>query len=320
MSAMTILLVVGASAILIVGCDARSADNTALSFKRIADDPRSYPDHITVVNGKEVSPLNWPSLLRAGFENPDGNLANCTATIVGPQVVLTAAHCADAGGTRSTVRPAFIDVAGVFVPMNCTMHPKYAAAPIPNDKDVPRSSEDYSLCLIGADLSTTGEFMMAEYEDIDMDTRLVPNSHILVIGDGCTKISVQGGRVVTNALDFVLRAGDGLVESATANLGPDADYVKSLSNVDNQPALCPGDSGGPLITGATFLKQTVSRRVAAVNSTITLFGPSQSELESRFAALATDDFRSFAKKWLTDHGNPIMCGVNTMPGQWPCRT
>jgi trypsin len=298
----------------------QQAAPSALSFKRFVDDGRTYPDAVTVVNGLEVkNPADWPTLLRAGFANSDGSLANCTGTLVGPRVVLTAAHCADAGKSHGEVRAAFLELSGVFIPMACRMNPGYAAAPLPADPKDPRSSADYALCLVSQDLSATPEMRTLEYEDIDSTTGVAVHAAVLVTGDGCASISVQAGKIVPGPYDFKLRVGDAIISTPVAQVGADADYLIWISRLADQPALCPGDSGGPLITGATASNPTHSRLVVAVNSSITAKGAGYTTLESRFAALATQDFRIFLASWAHSQGHPVVCGYNQGPGQWPCR-
>jgi len=292
----------------------------SLSFKRFADDRRSYPDSTTVINGQEVKdPTQWPALMRAAFAYPDGSLANCTATMVGPNVVLTAAHCADARKSHGEVRAGFLNIGGVFIPMTCRMHPKYAASPLNADPLLPRSSADYALCVIHEDLSANPAINTTQYEDIDTVTSLIAHAAILVTGDGCASITVQGNKLIPGPYDFKLRIGNADVWAPVSLSGDDADYIIAHSTLTDRAALCPGDSGGPLVTGATQAQPTVSRHVVAVNSSITLSDTDRSIYESRFAALATDDFRSFLKCWVKEQGNPTVCGFNEHAGRWPCR-
>jgi V8-like Glu-specific endopeptidase len=232
--------------------------------------------------------------------------------------VLTAAHCVDAGGVHGEVRPAQLNIDGGEPDyMTCRMPSIYAAASLKKD-DYPRLSADYALCLLDDDLSAIAAFNTTQYEDIDTAKTLHVNDPILITGYGCTSVKVKNGKVVAGDDNTQLLVGDGRVSQAPAGRGDDANYILSRSKTADDPALCPGDSGGPLLIGATLHHQTVSRRIAAVNSTLTVDGPSAT-LISRFGALATPEFTAFIDRWLSDNGRPTVCGYNVKAGTWPCR-
>jgi hypothetical protein len=105
---------------------------------------------IQLANGKPVNVADWPTLVVAQIPvgiGKDGKqkLATCTATLVGPTVVLMAAHCVDnAIGAKPRVASLRID--GRKLALNCEIHPDY----LMHDPQFisPRGSEDYALCLL----------------------------------------------------------------------------------------------------------------------------------------------------------------------------
>jgi V8-like Glu-specific endopeptidase len=294
--------------------DSVANKSPTLSFRRIRSLARA--GKITVIHGVSVTPSDWPVLILASFADSKGEQFNCTATVVGPKVVLTAAHCVDAGGMSGEVRPAQLDIDGQPDYMTCRMHPVYAVSAIPKD-DYPRSSTDYALCMLDADLSDLPAYRSTQFEDIDTSNTLNVNDPILVTGYGCTSIKWKAGKLVAGDDNADLRVGDARVSQTPSQSGPDADYLQSRSQISNEAALCPGDSGGPLLTGASLHKQTAPRRIAGVNSSLTVSASNM--LISRFGALATPEFKTFVDGWLRDNGNPTICGYNVTAGTWPCR-
>src|SRR3954470_15871721 len=102
--------------------------------------------------GREAVSVDWPASLYATFA-AHGATAACTAALIGPTVMLTAAHCVPAaGGVTFTYdghpRP--------YVAA-CTPHPDYSAPA--ND-----ASADFALCLISPAFIAAAGF---RYETVD---------------------------------------------------------------------------------------------------------------------------------------------------------
>jgi hypothetical protein len=145
-----------------------------------------------------------------------------------------------------------------------------------------------------------------EYENLDLGG-LAQDQGILLTGFGCTEMSPNpagGVDVVRSAQAFNFGA-------ATVGRLPKSGHpsLESYSPNGARPAVCKGDSGGPLFTDPDG-----KRRVRAVNSTIDWTGhlPNEFTYVSTFAAL-DKDFGAFATKWLASiqkaHPEASICGL-----------
>lgn len=180
-----------------------------------------------VIGGTPADPAKWPATFV--FRNSSGG--GCTATAIGRQVAITAAHCLENGAK------GFISVSSFKASVVCNHHPAYPA-------DI---SADFALCLIDKQLPKLGN----GFERINAKDTEVPTlaEKIILLGYGCTEI---GG---------VDRNFGTLYEGiATVDQRPNKDlYFRT-----NGAALCFGDSGG----GAYYLTNPAGtvRRLFGINS------------------------------------------------------
>ena len=271
-----------------------------------------------LVNGSLIVDLSaWSALLIARLDAG----GYCTATLIGPRVLLTAAHCVDAGfGDKGATILGRANIAGSqYALKSCMMHPRYAAAERMSE-DVPRTSEDYALCELDGAPPIAAESIV--------DTPLLGlGSQVLMSGYGCTAIRVAGGALAYDTSDQPgserLRMGDAKAEAVMVRdyTGAPGSYLRSRS-VRSEPVLCPGDSGGPLITGASLAQQTGPlRRVVGVNSMVSAV-PRDGRYDylSFMALLGTEAFRNFAGAWTAQNPSARrVCGRDLLPGQANCR-
>ena len=279
----------------------------------------SLRDHVTsgnvlLANGEEVDDPNlWAAVVVAargsGF---------CTASLIGPNVLLTAAHCVDAFDPQQPSRTVTgtVTIGGQTRAISrCTMSAPYAAAQIPAT-DIPRSSEDFAVCEVG------GNFSDMTFETLGA-THVPVGTDLLLSGYGCTKIwifaqqlksSIEGKRA--------LRIGQATVEARNVLDASDAkgSYLRSRAE-DDEPIVCPGDSGGPAFADASLADQNGQRRVVAVNSKVTAVADGGSYDYLSFLAPSSDAaFTRLLADWQAE--SPVrrkVCGRDLAPGEQGCR-
>ena len=224
----------------------------------------------SVGNGQIVDPRFFQGVLRMRTGG------TCTASLVGPAVILIAAHCVEedrrirlCGGRCACGR-------------NCVIAPTY---------NPDRHSDDWSLCLL--------ERRVAEdsivFETVDIETRPADGTRVALVGYGCT---VRNGLI-----DGRLRLGFSTLASRPPGFRREPTALYTSSNVPQGEAyLCPGDSGGPLFIMGD--DAAGPRKIVGVNSRTTYeYGVSV------FSALASPAGASFVLEFV-ELTNAEICGVN----------
>lgn len=159
-----------------------------------------------LINGNPVDKTKYPNVLR--ILSASG--AGCTASLIGPQAILTAAHCATTGETVS-----FTTVDG-----------KSYVATMERFAQWPGTDLDLNVGRVATPV--TG------IKPLEIRTDRFEKANLLVdmIGYGCITPGGGGGN------DGILRMGQGKVTGAQA-----FDLILAAS----PSALCYGDSGGPVL-------------------------------------------------------------------------
>lgn len=171
---------------------------------RVSEDGRDKRP--VLINGNPVDKAKYPAVIN--IRSASG--ASCTASIVGPQAILTAAHCAETGEKVS-----FKTADGN----------SYTAVMI-HFEGYPKTDLDLNLGKVNK--------LISGVKPLTVRTDRFEKKGLVVdlIGYGCTQPGGSGGN------DGVLRKG-----SAKVVGGQDFDLVLDAS----PSALCYGDSGGPVL-------------------------------------------------------------------------
>lgn len=180
----------------------------------------------TLINGQPVPRQNWPEVVRINIGG-----GGCTATLVGPNCAVTAAHCGRNGATGN------LELADrTLVPFTVFQMPLYQSGP---------AIFDLSLLKLGRDVTVT------QFAEVGFGHTFTVGQEVLLAGYGCTQPGGTGGN------DGILRIGPSkIVGSAETD-------VISEWRERNGAALCFGDSGGPMFKAEA---SAGNRVLIAVNS------------------------------------------------------
>ncbi len=243
---------------------------------------------------------DWPASFRATFKSTGGE-SSCTAVLIGPQVLLTAAHCVPESGKISYGR---LDTKSTSA--TCERHGDWVSGA--------DSSADFALCRLDDPYVGPPGF---KFETINL-ARIEPTgaspTAVVLTGFGCIDNKVAHKDKIDKKYRIGLTALIDSSASPTMELGTpyyaaDGGEKNNLFTEEEGPNLCPGDSGGPafLPTGIYSQKQYEHRSIVGINSRVfyadadgTLYGASM------ISSIGAGNFRSWAEKWL---GSLPACGL-----------
>lgn len=310
-------------------CPAQEPDNQSsqkgmLVFHPVTSKPVKLANGNTIVANEK----DWTTLVAAKFPDRTGI---CSATLVGPNTLLLAAHCVDTPSGKPI--GAQLLIGDRPITMVCEMHPDY----VKGDYQPPgtRRSEDFALCLLDDDGKPPEAFANMSFEVIDAEIPLKMGDPVLMTGFGCLTLRVFDGELRPSRFAEALRIGDERIASSINQWHSHPAYITTRSPEESEPALCPGDSGGPLLSGVTMKAPTRGeRRIRGVNSKVCTVkrednysmcssagGKGTWDIVSVIAATGYPSFGQWAKDWISRNVDkkPIVCGLNRPAGVAPCR-
>jgi len=276
----------------------------AVTFTSLADAHQNGESIKGALRDGTAVPLDstdWPASFMTEFKS-GGSAATCTAAMIGPGVMLTAAHCVPNNGKISFA------LKGRTYGMTCSRHPKWDSGDDP--------SADYGLCALDPGQAFIPPHdLLFEMVDTSPIAGLQPNMKIVLTGYGCASNQVSQSRI-----DGRYRIGGNSVE-ATSESRPPRKYPNTYYSPTGQrnnlftsmsgANICPGDSGGPAFSAGSG--GTAPRRIIGVNSRV-FFADDAHQVygASLIASLGGDDFPSWARKWLADR-HLAACGLGGAP-------
>jgi len=166
-------VLVACAVLALLGCTAKGKDK-----ERGEDLPGDVDP--SLINGRPAGPGEFPEAVYISFGN-----SRCTGSIVGPQVMLSAAHCATTGSVGR------FQVGQTQYSAKCSRHPKY-----------PNQDVDLLLCKVDKEVESV--------KPATLGGPVAVGESITIVGYGCVKPGGGGGN------DGVLRVGDAKVTGFSA--------------------------------------------------------------------------------------------------------
>lgn len=263
--------------------------------------------------GSRANSTDWPAVFFMIY-SVGAKSYGCSGAVVGPQVLLTAAHCVPASGKVKLTRPGAPDQ-----DLACEQHPAYISK-----ADL---SADFALCRVPAGIFEAGAFRFESVSTAAADTIVNQRRQVLLGGFGCTSESAAESSILMTPDPQGVPRPTYLIGLTTADQAsysrsrrwPAAHYTpaerRTIITKPDGPNVCEGDSGGPVFRlSPNYGADLRPRVIVAINSRVLqsgpLLGPSLLSVTGGFAAAplppAQASFAAWAKGWAN---GLTICGV-----------
>lgn len=228
---------------------------------------------VVLIGGAEAPTADWPASFYSAAIG-----SRCSATLIGPTVLLLAAHCV------GNAQNAAIKYNGEDFVGPCTHAQQYLAGD---------DSADYSLCKLNRPV------IGILYERLNRDPA-VPKVHdfLLLTGYGCTQAPPAGGGPPSGGNDGKFRVGKAKITSL-----PGSSAEPNTIVTKDKVIVCKGDSGG-----GAYSEPIPGRRVLVSVNSRTKYASGESLLSSVTSPIALAFFDDWREK--AENKDEKICGIN----------
>jgi hypothetical protein len=234
-----------------------------------------------LINGKDVTLAAFPASFYATFEISE--LPECTATLIGPRVILTAAHCV---GHKKTIS---VKAGSRIISGPCYHHPGYAR----ND------SADFAVCRMKRAIPGV------KAERVSIVAPQI-NENVLLAGYGCTNRDLRRSGSGKFKIGFALVVGEAGSDPKLPHF-----FMTDGSRAREAPAsVCPGDSGGAVFCLGHDLDLMGKRSVCGLNSAADCAGRDSNRECIKLSTTSYLSSLRLVSDWLKKTAVQPICGLD----------